>query len=44
MLVPLSNVYVPMGLATAELEPGLRAASSLAELVDWLGVSDSSIE
>lgn len=29
-----------MSLATAEGEPGLRAASSFAELVDWLGVSD----
>jgi hypothetical protein len=31
-------VYVPIGLATAEVRPGLRAASSVAELAAWLGI------
>jgi len=31
-------VYVPIGLATAEVQQGLRAASSVAELAAWLGI------
>jgi len=34
-----ANVYVPIGLATTEVVPGLRAASSVAELAAWLGVA-----
>jgi hypothetical protein len=30
-------VYVPLGTATEEIRPGLRAASSMAELARWLG-------
>ena len=33
-----ANIYVPIGLATAEVRPALRAASSVAELAAWLGV------
>jgi hypothetical protein len=33
-----ANVYVPIGLATDDVAPGLRAASSVTELATWLGV------
>jgi hypothetical protein len=39
-----AKVYVPIGLATAEVQQGLRAASSVAELAAWLGIERKTIE
>jgi hypothetical protein len=34
-------IYVPLGQATQEVQPGLRAATSLRELATWLEVDDA---